>query len=277
MMSEVEEQQTKGDSLQVEFIELSESSSSEEVLDSVAADYSESEQLLNAISDAEFEKQLAITQIVKYFIENEKADSALNYLLSIDESERALPLAIAADDFATAQDIIDKMEADEDHQINLRDYWQMILDQKEAGLSLRELNDDQIEQLRKWASQETQVGFLALNLLYLVNDEVYYEQIPIIESSDKDEKPAQVQSEQISFKLIPNPASYEVTALLSLSQQERIIDVFDFTGKRIEQFRIAPEQTSFIIQTNKWHEGIYLFKVNSGETILQSEKLLIVR
>lgn len=155
----------------------------------------------------------------------------------------------------------------------------MILDQKQVGLSLRDISDDQVDQVRKWATQETPMGFLALNLLYLIGGEQYYEEIPVIEDgvSDNNEKQSEEESTEISFALIPNPSHAAVTVMLNSGAQDRMIETFDFVGKKIQKFTVAAEATSIIINTEAWHEGIYFFRVSTKNEISKSDKLVIIK
>lgn len=91
------------------------------------------ELLQNEIANSAAEYTVHLNQLISHFIENENPDSAVNYLISIDEDYRALPFAIQLDEYDIAQSIIDKLPGETKADINLKDLYQLILDQKMKG------------------------------------------------------------------------------------------------------------------------------------------------
>lgn len=246
--------------------------------------FSAMQKLENEISNANLKQSAGIHKLVRYFLKNEKADSALQYLLSIGANYRALPLALAFSDFKTSQQIIDEMPVTSESEINLRAYYQLLLDQQQSGKSLQELDEGQIEQVRKWGNETSEAGYFALNMLSWLKGEMYYEDFPIIEeATDQEEKNSQQSTDNLTsstvlLSVIPNPAANKVTVSISNYARDTsfTIEVFDFTGNLKFDTELQTG-TAKDMDISDLLPGVYMFRAVAKSGSSASQKVLVVR
>ena len=239
------------------------------------------ELLQNEIANSAAEYTVHLNQLISHFIENENPDSAVNYLISIDEDYRALPFAIQLDEYDIAQSIIDKLPGETKADINLKDLYQLILDQKMKGKGLDSLAGDQLEQVNEWANENSIVGYYALNLLSHLAGQEYFEDIPVIES-DEFEKSSHNQGESTttsSLRLIPNPATNEVLIEISSAELEEPIriDIYDSLGSLLKQTTLPKSQSQVSISLLRFGQGIYSVLLKSGNEVKSFARLIVVQ
>ena len=87
-------------------------------------------------------------------------------------------------------------------------------------------------------------------------------------------------TEEVSyFKLQPNPTknSFEIILPIDEKVDERIIQVYDYTGKLLNSILISKEQNQLLVNSTNWQNGIYLVLLKKDGITTQSEKLVVIK
>ena len=112
----------------------------------------------------------------------------------------------------------------------------------------------------------------------------YKEQIYIDKSSLKnqrlktDEKPISLES-NIEVIAYPNPANNEVTfkLLSNETQTNCTVNLFDIRGKLLLNFTIDVNEVKKTISLENFSSGVYFYKVENSDKVLQTNKLIIIK
>ena len=62
----------------------------------------------------------------------------------------------------------------------------------------------------------------------------------------------------------------------SISQNGELI-IYDITGMKLYSYSLKPGDIHFFINNNFLENGIYIYRVTSGDEILTTEKLIIIK
>ena len=77
------------------------------------------------------------------------------------------------------------------------------------------------------------------------------------------------------FSLYPNPAKDLVTIAYDLAIDKARVEVYDISGRAINQYVLASSKGELQLQTSTYQAGIYIVVVKDNDTILLQQKLII--
>jgi alpha-tubulin suppressor-like RCC1 family protein len=77
------------------------------------------------------------------------------------------------------------------------------------------------------------------------------------------------------FSLYPNPAKDLVTIAYDLAVEKARVEVYDISGRAINQYVLPTSKGELQIQTSTYQAGIYVVVVKENDTILLQQKLII--
>jgi alpha-tubulin suppressor-like RCC1 family protein len=77
------------------------------------------------------------------------------------------------------------------------------------------------------------------------------------------------------FSLYPNPAKDLVTIAYDLAVEKARVEVYDISGRAINQYVLPSSKGELQIQTSTYQAGIYIVVVKENDTILVQQKLII--
>lgn len=123
--------------------------------------------------------------------------------------------------------------------------------------------------------------YLARNLLMTIVNDV----IEFVDSCDNGVKrshlliPNKIAStESKPFKLYPNPNNGNMILDYSLNINDKAaISIYDITGKLINSYLLNTSNTQMTINEMELNNGIYFYHIKVNNTIVQQDKLVIVK
>lgn len=215
--------------------------------------------------------------IVLYQNENKLAaryDLAFLYLDKADSVNAFSILTAIPDEF----DINEQELLTKDQYTDLFD---ILWDMKNDTIGLDSI---QIQTLLEMSSVSNSLpGIFASNLLIkegvLIYNEPVYLGEEFVKSVDAQAKKTDIENEKSNLKLFPNPAGNYFIAQYDLRKEEfrGIITISDINGKELRALQLKDKQNQIIIPALEFTNGIYLIKLQSGNEILDAEKISINR
>lgn len=80
------------------------------------------------------------------------------------------------------------------------------------------------------------------------------------------------------MKIYPNPANDKVRIEINIVRwKERQLKVFNLTGQVVYNSIIPPGRANHEINVSEWQEGLYVFRLYEEGSLIQTEKVLVVR
>ncbi|QQS29936.1 MAG: T9SS type A sorting domain-containing protein [Sphingobacteriales bacterium] len=146
------------------------------------------------------------------------------------------------------------------------------------------LSETQYETLRAIADCYQTQSPAAQVLLNLLEGEQYEWQIPENASDGKSATPPYPKASLTELKsanrlwIHPNPAKEQVTVNIPfyLFETNAFLQVFDTGGKLLQNIEFDQGQTSIILNTEKWANGLYILSLQSGDARLAQAKLSVL-
>lgn len=114
--------------------------------------------------------------------------------------------------------------------------------------------------------------------ILIYNEPVYLGE-DFVKTVDAPAKKTEIENEKSHLKLFPNPAGNYFIAQYDLRKEEfrGIITISDINGKELRALQLKDKQNQIIIPALEFTNGIYLIKLQSGNEILDAEKISINR
>ncbi|MCY7410637.1 MAG: T9SS type A sorting domain-containing protein [Chitinophagales bacterium] len=207
-----------------------------------------------------------LKQLLTHYNDVEQSDSAFNILVDGNENLLALPKAIHKNDYATSAILIDALPKTNDDDLDLKNYYSLMVDQHAQGASMYELDSSQVDGLELSASQNSETGYLVLNLLSHVKRISYEEELPEITDDGMriaDEKNVYTLS-GIPLFIFPNPANDQLIIQPNFIMQETLpvqISFYNSIGNKTFSFGSTLTPQGININIVDLPNGIYLCMV----------------
>ncbi len=77
------------------------------------------------------------------------------------------------------------------------------------------------------------------------------------------------------FSLYPNPAKDLVTIEYDLAVEKATVEVFDISGRAINQYMLSSSKGELQLNTSSYQSGVYIVVVKDKNTVLKQQKLVV--
>jgi hypothetical protein len=136
------------------------------------------------------------------------------------------------------------------------------LDDLEATLS--QANQDQLQQLV--LSSLPELNQMATNILVSRGIVEHIEMLDIpVENELRTAREYNSTEPEEFFQIYPNPSTnYAVITSAEISGKSRTVEVFDMTGRKVEQILWRENTNQLVLSTIDWQSGVYLIRINDG-------------
>ena len=123
--------------------------------------------------------------------------------------------------------------------------------------------------------------YQARALLEKINDTLeYYDDAICLQSGIYRLMTTDVNSIAVAYdyKLIPNPASQQVTVALNFTNEEAVhFEIRNVLGAKINEFAIDKGIKSIVISVNNYDQGIYFIRMRKDGLTLNTKKLIVIQ
>lgn len=167
------------------------------------------------------------------------------------------------------------------------DYWEAIwslrqLNNKDKGYKTAAGISSKLNpMLNKWPLSKSVNAQVVNRALFGTK---YKEKVYIDQSSIKnlrvqnDEKPLLVEKE-VQVIVFPNPANNAITFKIINSDEKNActISLFNIRGEILRNFNLDESETTKTISLEDYSSGVYFYKVEDKERVLQTNKLIIIK
>jgi len=123
--------------------------------------------------------------------------------------------------------------------------------------------------------------YQARALLEKINDTLeYYDDAVCLQSGIYRLMTTDVNSIAVAYdyKLIPNPASQQVTVALNFTNEEAVnFEIRNVLGAKINEFVIDKGIKSIVISVNNYDQGIYFIRLRKDGLTLNTKKLIVIQ
>lgn len=84
-------------------------------------------------------------------------------------------------------------------------------------------------------------------------------------------------AEKWGLKIYPNPANEKLTITTSLKQKQKaVFELMDLTGKSLYSTELTEHTNSIELSTLSLNQGMYMYRLSTGNVIVQAGKLSII-
>ncbi|MCY7409315.1 MAG: T9SS type A sorting domain-containing protein, partial [Chitinophagales bacterium] len=234
--------------------------------------------LESEIGSINLQRYLEIRDLRNYYEDNDSVENMYDYAKEKEMNLLSTPYAMATNDWDGAQELINQLLSATEEDYNLKTYFQFALDKNAAGESVYELSADESATVSAAKNEETYSGILAANLDAFVNDDWYFEELPVIDETQMRTAAVKDYSEIEIPQLYPNPATYEVFIVIpSGTEEENIfIVVSDLFGKELKHIPVISKSTEVSINVSDLSAGIYHCVIQSSNQIFRNSKLVFL-
>jgi hypothetical protein len=81
-----------------------------------------------------------------------------------------------------------------------------------------------------------------------------------------------------TFSVFPNPAKNKVRLEINIVKMKvRELVVLNLQGQQVYNATIPPGRANHNIDVSSWEDGLYVFRLSENNTLLQTEKVLVVK
>jgi hypothetical protein len=114
-----------------------------------------------------------------------------------------------------------------------------------------------------------QLGSLELLKQYVMEvQEIYNDQSPICLSSNTVNITDNENTDNSEFKVYPNPGNNELHLVLPQDRQSYTLKVYDSMGQLVNQISFTSNDSTQIVQTGNWANGLYTISLETKDKIL---------
>lgn len=79
-------------------------------------------------------------------------------------------------------------------------------------------------------------------------------------------------------EIYPNPAQNYITVFFNMGDDKpAVIEFYDVLGNKVASFNIVQGENSINIDDRNFDSGVYFYKITNGDTIIDSDKLVIIK
>lgn len=232
----------------------------------------------NLIADAGnlyLKSYVALRTLRDYYEDSDSVNSFYQYLLEQEKNQYAICYAFQLGDNGIAQAMISQMD-----ESDLKSWYQFALDKKTSGASLTQVTTEELNWIKSIADEESISGLLALNLLTLIEGDLYYEDFPVIDESDFSDQKMQATYQHSTLQNMqasPNPANRNVFIQFSPEFESKGAQLVltDAFGKEMQSIIINDDFSTIPISLVGLPSGFYLLQLKSDGILLVTEKIIV--
>ncbi len=218
---------------------------------------------------------VALRTLRDYYEDCDSVNSFYQYLLEQEKNQYAICYAFQLGDNGIAQAMISQMD-----ESDLKSWYQFTLDKKTSGASLPQVTTEELNWIKSIADEESISGLLALNLLTLIEGDLYYEDFPVIDESDFSDQKMQATYQYPTLQNMlasPNPANRNVFIQFSPEFESKGAQLVltDAFGKEMQSIIINDDFSTLPISLVGLPSGFYLLQLKSDGILLVTEKIIV--
>jgi hypothetical protein len=240
----------------------------------------------------ETKKQLMVSHYIRTLIDNDLEDDALDYLEKNDtyfadeNSFKRLLITsyYSKKDFGNSNSMLsnyDVLDSNDQDFVNLMD---ILLNADSLAVDIFYLVDDEIEELKTIAANNTEAAFMAKSILRELRG-INFDDAPELWEYESESRPFfnnQVNSKleenisnldhknlNVDIKLYPNPASSYIT----IEAPKGLIEICDILGKKLSSYNKG--SNNIVINSEPFDNGVYLIRFISDNKETKVIKFII--
>ena len=244
------------------------------------------------IGQLEGEKRQATMQLMKYYLTNDSIpddDSASAALLAAHYIVDAAGMYANKGDYNNAQTLLMSYIPHSQEELDEKKLMEMYLSLLMDGKTWDSLPTSQLEDVQQISEGIGPAAARAKTALYLLGNDELVPQIPSYdENTNRLAAPKKRKyiitnyytfSDEAQLNVSPNPANSDVTIKYRFPYpvSHPLISIRDLSGKELYSVKIALDEASYMIETAKFNQGIYLIQIMDSKTVLKSQQLVIIK
>ncbi len=190
---------------------------------------------------------------------------------------------LQANNYGAAQKLCNNLPQRNLEESDYKKLLQLAIDVEKEGETYFDITKAQEQEVRRIANSATRTAAYAQAILRLVYNEDF--ELPAIDPIPKPAKqmgnPPMDKTWINAFKAVPNP-THQITELqIPLNyvdgQSSPTIVVRDITGKEVHRQLLEKGQTSVVLTTTKWTQGLYLCHLLIDGKVFEQTKLIVTK
>lgn len=216
-------------------------------------------------------------------------DSAQQYLIedtSFAARRRLIRSLIEENNITRAETYLSQLEPDTREVGEFKALMNILIDLKNQGLNIYQMNDNQVATFETIATDSHQTALYAQAVLSTVNDTgwTYYPWKYEEEESQgkwlsETEQQKLLEKETRHIKVYPNPAYDRINFQYQLPDEEGSykIKVINRSGKLVTNLDLEQPKGTKTLSTKTWSSGLYFYKLTKKQSLLELDRFVILK
>lgn len=171
---------------------------------------------------------------------------------------------------------LEEIPGNTDENVDFKTYYTILISEFERGNNLHTLSSQAIDTLKELSKQPTVHGSKGRTLLLGFYGIVVKQQFS--EENPEANKNADNQFDRYKFKVYPNPAGNYINLSYELKEQNlpAKVEIVNSLGVTLYSSTVTNLKGTITLITDSWSDGVYLVNIKGGQSVLFTEKVVLI-